>query len=83
MPDASRLMLKKEYVTGGWLVNLSHLVSLKDDIQLSIAFPSKEHENVTEYFDGKIYHYAVPTKNMKNQSHKFCIAPMMDWTGEV
>ena len=64
MPNASKLMLKKECVTGGWLVNLSHLLSLRDDVKMSIAFPSAECKGINEYFDGKINHYAIPSRNM-------------------
>lgn len=63
LPEASKLMGEKPSPFGGWLINASKDLTNKEDVKLSIAFPSNKANKYKELKDEKINYYPfIPVK---------------------
>lgn len=64
LPEASQLMGEKPSPFGGWLINASKDLANKEDVELSIAFPSNKASKFKELKGEKINYYPfTPVKN--------------------
>ncbi|WP_313449042.1 glycosyltransferase [Streptococcus parasuis] len=64
LPEASQLMGEKPSPFGGWLINASKDLANKEDVELSIAFPSNKANKFKELKGEKINYYPfTPVKN--------------------
>lgn len=68
IPEASQLMGEKTSPYGGWLINASRKLAIKDDIELSIAFPSKKANIYKELKGNRINYY--PFMPIKDSDYK-------------
>lgn len=63
LPEYSKLMNEEESPYGGWLINASYDLTLHDNVELIIAFPSKSA--IVNKVDGKkIIYYSFPEKKI-------------------
>lgn len=70
LPEASNLLNERQSPFGGWLVNLSKLVSCKEGIELHIAFPKSGIKNIRRLQGNRITYYAFPEINFKSSEIK-------------
>ena len=64
LPEASQLMGENPSPFGGWLINASKDLANKEDVELSIAFPSNKANKFKELKGEKINYYPfTPVKN--------------------
>ncbi|KUP22639.1 glycosyltransferase family 4 protein [Paenibacillus sp. DMB5] len=66
-PEVSTIMKEKPIPFGGWLVNLSKLLSETKGIHLTIAFPKKTSSCVEKFQGSRISYYSFPYIDLKNQ----------------
>lgn len=68
LPEASQLMGEKPSPFGGWLINASKDLANKEDVELSIAFPSNKANKFKELKGEKINYYPfIPVKENDNK----------------
>ncbi|MGM0792398.1 MAG: glycosyltransferase family 4 protein [Bacillota bacterium] len=67
LPEVSLLMNETPPPFGGWLVNASKILSNRDEIELSVAFPRLHSKEVRKLKGNKINYYAFPAVNMANE----------------
>lgn len=68
LPEASQLMGEKPSPFGGWLINASKDLANKEDVELSIAFPSNKANKFRELKGEKINYYPfIPVKENDNK----------------
>lgn len=66
LPEVSILMNEKPSPYGGWLINTSKDLAVKENIELSIAFPKNGIKSYKKFNGSKITYYAFDTVNYKN-----------------
>ena len=68
LPEASQLMGENPSPFGGWLINASKDLANKEDVELSIAFPSNKANKFRELKGEKINYYPfIPVKENDNK----------------
>lgn len=68
LPEASQLMGENPSPFGGWLINASKDLANKEDVELSIAFPSNKANKFRELKGEKINYYPfIPVKEKDNK----------------
>ncbi|MGE7947226.1 glycosyltransferase family 4 protein [Lysinibacillus sp. NPDC093688] len=68
MPEASKLMDQPPIPFGGWLINMSKVLTEQENIELSIAFPKLNSKKI-EQLNGKVIKYfAFPIVQKKNKA---------------
>lgn len=68
LPEASQLMEEKPSPFGGWLINASKDLANKEDVELSIAFPSNKASKFRKLKGEKINYYPfIPVKETDNK----------------
>ena len=68
LPEASKLMGEIPSPFGGWLINASKDLANKEDVELSIAFPSNKANKFKELKGEKINYYPfIPVKENDNK----------------
>lgn len=68
LPEASQLMGENPSPFGGWLINASKDLANKEDVELSIAFPSNKANKFKELKGEKINYYPfIPVKENDNK----------------
>ena len=68
LPEASQLMGEKPAPFGGWLINASKDLANKEEVELSIAFPSNKANKFKELKGEKIKYYPfIPVKENDNK----------------
>lgn len=68
LPEASLLLNEKPTPFGGWLVNFADALSQQNDIDLSIAFPREQLNEIFRLQGEHIKYFAFPSFNYK-ESH--------------
>lgn len=68
LPEASQLMGENPSPFGGWLINASKDLANKENVELSIAFPSNKADKFKELKGEKINYYPfIPVKETDNK----------------
>ena len=67
MPEVSELLNQSLSPFGGWLINTSKVLSLQENIELSIAFPGVHIKKVKHLHGLKIDYYVFPHIQMKDE----------------
>lgn len=72
LPEANILLKEKPSPFGGWLINAAKDLANKEDVELSIAFPSNKANKLKELKGEKISYYPfVPVKETDNKTIKY------------
>jgi glycosyltransferase involved in cell wall biosynthesis len=66
LPEASQLMNENTSPFGGWLVNAAAALSMQDGMELSVAFPQNDLDEVLVLNGERITYYAFPPVNERN-----------------
>lgn len=66
LPEASSLLNEEQSPYGGWLINASNDLSIQQNIDLSIAFPSSKTDKFKQLNGEHIKYYVFPPIDIKN-----------------
>lgn len=83
LPEANLLLGKKVNPFGSWISNAAFHLAKLDNIELSVAFPQLNINNITEMKGKEIIYYAFPRLMRKNGSSKIISSFVQNIVREV